>query len=198
MKVYLLRLKKDIEFRDNRINDGNWYVKETTSYPMKEYTQNKNQARLFRSKTSALMSAFISEINIAHNYAVWENHYGKNVIVHRKGATLAREGTIGIIPGSQGSKSYIVKGLGNKESFESCSHGAGRRMGRNEAIKTLDLKTEIENMEKKGIVHGIRTNKDLQEAAGAYKDIYVVMESQKDLVEILVELEPMAVIKADD
>ena len=83
-------------------------------------------------------------INIAHNYATMEHHYGKNVLVHRKGATSAKKGEIGIIPGSQGSKSYIVEGLGNKESFTSCSHGAGRIMGRKFAIKNLDLEKEKE------------------------------------------------------
>ena len=81
-------------------------------------------------------------INIAHNYARLENHFGENVWVHRKGATLATENTIGIIPGSQGTKSYIVKGKGNKESFMSCSHGAGRKMSRTQAIKELDLEKE--------------------------------------------------------
>jgi tRNA-splicing ligase RtcB len=134
-------------------------------------------------------------INIAHNYATWENHFGKNVMVHRKGATLAREGTIGIIPGSQGSKSYIVKGLGNKESFESCSHGAGRKMSRTKATKELNLQEEIKKLDDQGIIHGIRTEKDLDEASGAYKNIDEVMENQKDLIEILVELSPIAVIK---
>jgi tRNA-splicing ligase RtcB len=145
---------------------------------------------------------FISEfkkpfINIAHNYAAWENHFGKNVIVHRKGATLAREGTIGIIPGSQGSKSYIVRGLGNKDSFESCSHGAGRKMGRNVACKTLDLATEQKKLDDQGIIHGLRNIKNLDEATGAYKDIDDVMANQRDLVEIIVELTPLGVIKGD-
>ena len=135
------------------------------------------------------------EINIAHNYASLENHFGQNVMVHRKGATLARENTIGIIPGSQGTSSYIVKGKGNKESFESCSHGAGRKMSRTKARKTLNLEEEIKNMNDKGIIHGIRTQKELDESASAYKDINVVMEEQKDLVEILVKLKPLGVIK---
>jgi len=134
-------------------------------------------------------------INIAHNYASLENHFGENVFVHRKGATLAREGTIGIIPGSQGTKSYIVKGLGNKESFESCSHGAGRKMGRKEACRTLNLKEEVKRLDDMGVIHAIRGVNDLDEASGAYKDIDVVMENQKDLVEVLVELTPLAVIK---
>lgn len=134
-------------------------------------------------------------VNIAHNYARWENHFNTNVIVHRKGATSAREGETGIIPGSQGTKSYIVKGKGNTESFESCSHGAGRALGRKQAQRTLELDAEIEKMNKKGIIHGIRNKSDLDEAPGAYKNIDVVMENQDDLVEILVKLRPLAVIK---
>lgn len=134
-------------------------------------------------------------INIAHNYANLENHFGENVWVHRKGATLATKDTIGIIPGSQGTKSYIVKGKGNPESFMSCSHGAGRKMGRNEAIKNLSLEEEIKRLNDVGVIHAIRGEKDLDEAPGSYKDIDVVMENQKDLVEILVELTPLAVIK---
>lgn len=134
-------------------------------------------------------------INIAHNYASLESHFGENVWVHRKGATLAREGTIGIIPGSQGTKSYIVEGLGNKDSFESCSHGAGRRMSRSKARSELVLEDEIKNLDDQGIIHGIRQQRDLDEASSAYKDIGVVMANQKDLVKILVELIPLAVIK---
>lgn len=138
---------------------------------------------------------FSKVINIAHNYASLENHFGSNVWVHRKGATLAREGTIGIIPGSMGTKSYIVKGKGNKESFESCSHGAGRRLGRKAACEQLDFDEQKKIMDDKGIVHGMRNKDDLEEAPGAYKDINVVMENQKDLVEVLVELQPIGVIK---
>jgi tRNA-splicing ligase RtcB len=134
-------------------------------------------------------------INIAHNYAVMENHFGKNVLVHRKGATRAKLGEIGIIPGSQGTSSYIVRGKGNEESFMSCSHGAGRRMGRKEAERTLNLKEEQKKLDDKGILHAIRGVSDLDEAAGAYKPIEIVMEEQKDLVDIVVRLEPLAVIK---
>lgn len=139
--------------------------------------------------------SFDPMINIAHNYAIMEHHFDSDVMIHRKGATLAREGTVGIIPGSQGTKSYIVKGLGNPESFNSCSHGAGRKMGRNQAIKTLNLEEEIKKLNDQNIVHAIRGAKDLDEASGAYKDIDVVMNNQKDLVEILVELTPLGVIK---
>lgn len=134
-------------------------------------------------------------INIAHNYAKMEKHFHSNVMVHRKGATMAFENTIGIIPGSQGAKSYIVKGKGNPESFYSCSHGAGRKMSRNMAIKNLNLNEEIKRLNSQGIIHGIRNRNDLDEAAGAYKNIETVMNEQKDLVDILVELSPLAVIK---
>lgn len=134
-------------------------------------------------------------INIAHNYAKWENHYGQNVIIHRKGATSARQGEVGIVPGSMGTKSYIVSGLGNSESFLSCSHGAGRRMGRKQAQRELSLENEIKKMDDQGIIHGMRNKEDLDEASGAYKDIDVVMANQEDLVKILVELTPLAVIK---
>ncbi len=133
--------------------------------------------------------------NIAHNYAVWENHFDEKCIVHRKGATRARMGEIGIIPGSQGTKSYIVEGLGNVDSFQSCSHGAGRAMSRTEAVRSLSLEDEVAKLEAQGIVHAIRGQKDLEEAAGAYKDIDEVMANQTDLVKIVTELSPVAVIK---
>jgi tRNA-splicing ligase RtcB len=134
-------------------------------------------------------------VNIAHNYAQEEDHFGEKVIVHRKGATSAREGETGIIPGSQGTKSYIVKGKGNQESFTSCSHGAGRKMGRKEAQRSLDLEQEKKQLDKQGIIHAIRNTRDLDEAPGAYKNIDIVMENQKDLVEVQVELAPLAVMK---
>ncbi|MCK4539524.1 RtcB family protein [Candidatus Parcubacteria bacterium] len=134
-------------------------------------------------------------INIAHNYASKEFHFGEDVIVHRKGATKAEIGQLGIIPGSQGSKSYIVKGLGNKESYNSCSHGAGRKMGRKQAIRELDLEEEIKKLDEKGVIHSIRTKRDLDEASSAYKDIDMVMKNQEDLIEIIISLNPIAVVK---
>jgi len=134
-------------------------------------------------------------INIAHNYAALETHFHKNVIVHRKGATSAHKGEIGIIPGSQGSSSYIVRGKGERESFQSCSHGAGRKMGRKQAQSQLDLEHEQKLLEDQGILHSIRSKRDLDEASGAYKNIDKVIDNQLDLVEVLVELRPLAVIK---
>lgn len=134
-------------------------------------------------------------INKAHNFATWENHFGQDVLVHRKGATRARKDELGMIPGSQGTSSYIVRGLGNAESFESCSHGAGRKMGRKQAQRELNLEHEKSMLDAKGVVHAIRNVSDLDEAPSAYKDIDVVMANQTDLAEILVKLEPLAVMK---
>jgi len=139
--------------------------------------------------------SFNKEINIHHNYASLEEHFGKQVWVHRKGATLATKDTVGIIPGSQGGNSYIVKGKGNPESFSSCSHGAGRKMGRKQAIRSLDFEKEKLELDLLGTVHSIRGKTDLDEAPGAYKDIHSVMANQTDLVDILVELTPLGTIK---
>jgi tRNA-splicing ligase RtcB len=152
------------------------------------------EAFLYQLESSKSVS-FSTFINIPHNYAALETHFGQDVWVHRKGATLASKGLLGIIPGSQGTKSYIVEGLGNADSFESCSHGAGRKMGRREAKRKLNLNEEIAFMNAKGIIHEITSTRDLDEAANAYKDIDQVMKNQKDLVRIVWEMNPLAVIK---
>lgn len=139
---------------------------------------------------------FSNFINKPHNFAAWEKHFDKDVIVHRKGATRANEGEWGMIPGSQGTSSFLVKGKGNPLSFNSCSHGAGRTMSRNEARRSLNLKTEVEKLKKLGVLHALRYKKDLDEAPGSYKDIQEVMALQEDLADIQVELTPLAVIKA--
>lgn len=145
---------------------------------------------------------FDSAINIHHNYAALESHFGKQVWLHRKGATSAKKDEIGIIPGSMGTPSYIVKGLGNPESFSSCSHGAGRVMGRRSASRTLSL--EECNKAMKGIIydewHKIKRGKekgkrDLGEAPQAYKNIESVIKSESDLVEPIIKLRPLAVVK---
>lgn len=131
-------------------------------------------------------------VNCHHNYLEWEHHYGENVIVTRKGAVRAREGDFGIIPGSMGTKSYIVRGKGNPESFDSCSHGAGRRMSRTKARATFT----VEDLAKQ--TEGVECRKDigiLDEIPGSYKDIDVVMANQSDLVEILYTLKQIACIK---
>lgn len=147
---------------------------------------------------------FDKPINIHHNYASLEHHFGQNLWVHRKGATSAKIGQKGIIPGAMGSYSYIVEGLDNAASLKSCSHGAGRVMSRTQASATLSRAKCDEAMH--GIVwDGFKKRKsrkkqedskyDLSEAPHAYKDIRSVMEAQQDLVKILVELKTLAVLK---
>lgn len=138
---------------------------------------------------------FEDAVEIHHNFARMENHFGKNVMVHRKGATSAKDGELGIIPGSQGSASYLVRGKGNKDSFMSCSHGAGRQMGRKQAQRTLNLADEIKKLDDLGVIHAIRTVDDLDEAPSSYKDINIVMGEQQDLVDIIHKLKPLGVIK---
>lgn len=131
-------------------------------------------------------------INCHHNYVERENHFGKNLWVTRKGAIRARAGDLGIIPGSMGQRSYIVRGKGNLESYCSCSHGAGRKMSRTQARKTFtvdDLRAQTE---------GVECRKDsavLDEIPGSYKDIDVVMENQRDLVDVVHVLKQVLCVK---
>lgn len=133
-------------------------------------------------------------INCHHNYVERENHFGRNLWVTRKGAIRAREGDLGIIPGSMGQRSFIVRGKGNLESYCSCSHGAGRAMSRTQAVKqftTEDLKAQT---------MGVECRKDagvIDEIPSAYKDIDVVMENQKDLVEIVHTLKAVLCVKGN-
>ncbi|MHC1717622.1 MAG: RtcB family protein [Acidaminococcaceae bacterium] len=132
------------------------------------------------------------EIQTRHNYAAQEEHFGKSVWVHRKGAIRMRLNEEGIIPGSMGTPSYIVEGMGNPESFCSASHGAGRRMSRSAANKTITEQEAQAAM--KGIVHG-RFYGKYEEAPQAYKNIENVMKWQKDLVKPIVKLQPLGVMK---
>jgi tRNA-splicing ligase RtcB len=178
-------------------NPGQQYLREMRYCVEFAYANRRLMMERVQDAVQAVLSPVRFEplINIAHNYAAQEQHFHKQVMVHRKGATRAQEGEIGIIPGSQGTPSYLVRGLGNPESFESCSHGAGRTMGRKQAIRQLDLAKETKRLEDQGIIHAIRHRDDLEEAAGAYKDIEQVIANQLDLVEVVVELRPLAVIK---
>ena len=131
-------------------------------------------------------------INCHHNYAAWENHFGENVLVTRKGAVRARVGDLGIIPGSMGTRSYIVEGLGNPDSFNSCSHGAGRRMSRGAARKAFTREDLIAQ------TAGVECRKDaevIDEIPGAYKPIEDVMANQSDLVKIRYELKQLLCVK---
>lgn len=137
-------------------------------------------------------------IDVHHNYASHEHHWGRDVWIHRKGATSARLGQQGIIPGSMGTSSYIVSGIGNPDSFQSCSHGAGRHCGRAEFSRNHTIEECDASMV--GIVFGgwgedRKGRPDLSEAPGAYKDIESVMVAQTDLVDIAVKLTPLGVIK---
>lgn len=136
---------------------------------------------------------FAEGLYTRHNYAALENHDGRNLWIHRKGAVLAREGMQAIIPGSQGTASYIVEGLGNPRSFCSASHGSGRVMSRTQAQQQLSLAAEQERM--KNIVHDMREQSQLDEAPSAYKDIEEVIQQEADLVRPVVRLHPLAVVK---
>lgn len=131
-------------------------------------------------------------VNCHHNYISRENHFGSNVLVTRKGAVRAREGDLGIIPGSMGTGSFIVRGMGNKQSFCSCSHGAGRIMSRGEAKRLISLDDHAKAM--KGIE--ARLDADvIDESPAAYKDIGAVMAAQDDLVEIVYRLRQILNVK---
>src|SRR5690606_12644085 len=119
-------------------------------------------------------------------------HFGQNIWITRKGAVRARDGDLGIIPGSMGAKSFIVRGLGNTESFCSCSHGAGRVMSRNEAKKLVNIEDHIKD------TSGVECRKDvgvIDETPRAYKNIDDVMKSQEDLVEIIHTLKQVLCVK---
>lgn len=149
----------------------------------------KSFNRMFNNQT-----AFRPEItvNCHHNYVAQEEHFGEKVYVTRKGAINAEDGRYGIIPGSMGAKSFIIKGRGNPESFNSCSHGAGRKMSRTKA----KAKYTIDDLKKQ--TEGVECRKDkgvVDEIPGAYKDIEEVMRAQHDLVEVVAELKQVICVK---
>jgi tRNA-splicing ligase RtcB len=131
-------------------------------------------------------------VNCHHNYVNREHHFGEDVLLTRKGAVRARQGELGIIPGSMGARSYIVRGLGNPESFESCSHGAGRVMSRTAALKRFTV------ADHEAATEGVECRKDedvIDETPAAYKDIDAVMTAQRDLVEIAYTLKQVLCVK---
>lgn len=136
--------------------------------------------------------AGVKAINCHHNYVARETHYGEEILVTRKGAVRAREGDMGIIPGSMGARSFIVRGKGNPESFQSCSHGAGRAMSRGEAKRRFTV-ADHERM-----TAGIECRKDaavIDETPAAYKPIEAVMAAQADLVDIVHTLHQVVCVK---
>ena len=147
-------------------------------------------------KYTDLTLNFSGEINCHHNYAALENHRGKEVWVHRKGAVEAKNGQRAVIPGAMGSYSYVVMGLGNEESFCSSSHGAGRRYSRKGAMAAFRCEEVILDLERRGVVLGKKGKADVaEESRFAYKDIEEVMENQKDLVIPLKRLKTIGVVK---
>jgi tRNA-splicing ligase RtcB len=138
----------------------------------------------------------LTGFDVHHNYAALENHFGSNVWVHRKGAISARKGEKGIIPGSMATPSYIVEGLGNPESFNSASHGAGRAMSRKKALESIKVDDVMQDLKDKDIVLAKHNKKDVAEECGAaYKDILTVMDNEADLVKKINRLTPIAVVK---
>jgi tRNA-splicing ligase RtcB len=134
----------------------------------------------------------IEAVNCHHNYVQKETHFGQEVYLTRKGAVSAKKGQLGIIPGSMGARSYIVRGKGNPESFESCSHGAGRVMSRGDAKRQFTL------ADHRAATEGVECRKDkdvLDETPAAYKDIDAVMAAQADLVEVVHTLKQVVCVK---
>ena len=197
---YYTRLpNKELAFLPADSNEGQWYI--ASLLAAQEYALVNRHLMMIvaqeaiRSQKWEGANPVGSFINIHHNYATIENHFGQNVWVHRKGATLARRTTTGIIPGSMCSKSYIVKGKEEPDSFNSCSHGAGRNFSRTTAKKRIaegldpSQASQLGNIE----LYGVREAHD--ELGSAYKNIDQVMSNQQDLVNIDVELKPVAVLK---
>lgn len=151
-----------------------------------------NIIRALRAEIAKPFDAELEAVNCHHNYVTRENHFGENVLVTRKGAVRAAKGAMGIIPGSMGAKSFIVRGLGHAESFESCSHGAGRVMSRNEAKRQVSLAEHVAD------TAGVECRKDaavIDETPRAYKPIEAVMAAQADLVEIVHTLKQVVCVK---
>ncbi|MCB4362787.1 RtcB family protein [Hydrogenophaga taeniospiralis] len=152
----------------------------------------KNLVATVRQVITKPFETHVEAVNCHHNYVQKETHFGEEVFVTRKGAVSAKKGELGIIPGSMGARSYIVRGLGNPESFESCSHGAGRVMSRTKAKKLFTVEDQIKATE------GVECRKDeavIDEIPMAYKNIDAVMEAQKDLVEVVYTLKQVLCVK---
>jgi len=198
MEKYFITLPdKDLAYLADDTQDHRDYVEAVLwAQDYAAYNRLVMMAEVFRCLKHALPQAEITDeaISCHHNYVERETHFGKTCWLTRKGAIRARSGDLGIIPGSMGTKSYIVRGLGNPASYHSCSHGAGRMYGRKAArerftVEDLRLQTE-----------GVECRKDdavLDELPSAYKDIDKVMEDQKDLVEVVHTLKQVLCVKGD-
>ncbi|MEH0166726.1 RtcB family protein [Roseateles microcysteis] len=200
--------KKDAERNQRNLPDKDLAYLEEGAEHFDDYVRGVGWAQRFAMKNREVMMAnliatvrkvitkpfesHVEAVNCHHNYVQKERHFGEDVFVTRKGAVSAKRGELGIIPGSMGARSYIVRGLGNPESFESCSHGAGRVMSRTKAKKMFTVEDQIKATE------GVECRKDanvIDEIPMAYKDIDAVMAAQKDLVEVVHTLKQVVCVK---
>lgn len=196
MKKHFINLEDpDLAYLSEQTQEFKNYVNDV--FWCQEYAL-KNRQKMFDNIVESIIKVYpdlkiIGQVTSCHhNYVSVEKHFGENVYVTRKGAIKADNGDIGIIPGSMGTKSYIVKGKGHPDSFNSCSHGAGRKMSRTKAGKFFTVKDLIEQTK------GVECRKDsgvLDEIPGAYKDIEQVMKNQQDLVEVTATLKQIMCIK---
>ncbi|CAJ51018.1 RtcB family protein [Bordetella avium] len=207
--TYFIELaKKDAERTMRNLPDKDLaYFEEGAQY-FGDYVRGVSWAQKFAMKNREVMMAIliatvrsviakpfevhVEAVNCHHNYVQQERHFGQDVFVTRKGAVSARRGEMGIIPGSMGARSYIVRGLGNPESFESCSHGAGRVLSRSKAKKIFTIEDQAKATE------GVECRKDadvIDEIPMAYKDIDAVMAAQSDLVEVVHTLKQVVCVK---
>lgn len=207
--TYFINLAKEEmkRFHINLLDQDLAYLSEGTTH-FDDYIQGVSWAQNYALKNRELMmervlaslreaglpafKARMEAVNCHHNYISRENHFGEDVLVTRKGAVRAAAGVMGIIPGSMGAKSFIVRGLGNPDSFDSCSHGAGRTMSRTAAKKLFTLEDHI------AATAGIECRKDedvIDETPACYKSIDDVMTAQKDLVEIVYTLKQVVCVK---
>lgn len=206
-RFFIEKAKEDMRrFFINLPDENLAYLAEGSRY-FSDYIEAVRWAQMFALKNRELMMEYVlsalklhvkpfqfinTAVNCHHNYISHENHFGQNIWVTRKGAVSARQDELGIIPGSMGAKSYIVRGLGNVDSFTSCSHGAGRAMSRSAAKKKFTIEDHIE------ATKGVECRKDagvIDETPGAYKSIDAVMEAQKDLVEVKHTLKAVLCVK---
>ena len=197
MRTHLANLPdQDLAYLEEGTQHYNDYV-EAVGWAQKFARMNRevmmqNVIAAVRTVIDKPFDSHVEAVNCHHNYVQKETHFGRDVLVTRKGAVSARQGELGIIPGSMGAKSYIVRGKGNPESFHSCSHGAGRTMSRHEAKRRFTVEDQVR------ATRGVECRKDasvIDEIPMAYKDIDAVMEAQSDLVEVVHTLKQVVCVK---
>jgi tRNA-splicing ligase RtcB len=197
MRAHLANLPdKDLAYFEEGTQHFNDYV-EAVEWAQEYARLNRevmmqNVVRAVRTVITKPFETHVEAVNCHHNYVSREHHYGEDILVTRKGAVRVRKGELGIIPGSMGARSYIVRGRGSEDSFDSCSHGAGRRMSRSAAKKKFTL------AEHRAATAGVECRKDesvIDETPAAYKDIDAVIEAQKDLVEVVHTLKQVVCVK---